>query len=293
VISVQLIAPLVVAALVAWAATTAHRRLRPMIAAPLLTATIAAVSFAVAPATLVIAFGYLAHQPLFDGTLAWCRDALGLHAAIPTWLGLPAFAVVMLAVIRTRSVVGSWRRYRRIDPAVPEVVESDALFAYTLPGPGGQIVLSSGLVGELAPEELAVVLAHERAHGLHRHDRYVLLADLANAVVPFVRPLQRRLVFVLERWADETAVATIGGDRPMVARTLARVALSHAAVPAPAVAFGGLGVAARVDALLDPPSVSGARLWVTVMVAGIAAVAVAGAVQVHHVFPLLVALCPG
>jgi hypothetical protein len=293
VISVQLIAPLMIAAGVAIAATAAHRRLRPMVAAPLLTMTIAAVSFAVVPATLVIALGYLAHQPLFGGALAWCRDTLGLHATIPSWLGLPALSLVVLAVVRTRSVMRSWRRYRRLDPGRPEVIESEALFAYTLPGRGGRIVLSTGLVGELAPEELAVVLAHESAHALHRHDRHVLVADLANAVVPFVRPLQRRLVFVLERWADETAVATIGGDRAVVARTLARVALSHAAVPVPAVAFGGLGVAARVDALLEPPSVSSARLWMMVMITGIAAVAVAGAVQVHHVVPLLVALCPG
>jgi beta-lactamase regulating signal transducer with metallopeptidase domain len=173
------------------------------------------------------------------------------------------------------------------------VIESAALFAYTLPGRGGQVVMSSGLVGELTPEELAVVLAHERAHALHRHDRHVLIADLANAVVPVVRPLQRRLVFALERWADETAVAITGADRRMVAHTLARVALSHDVGPAPAVAFGGLGVAARVEALLDPPSLSRARLWVTVMSVGIGTVAAAGAVQVHHVVPLLVALCPG
>jgi beta-lactamase regulating signal transducer with metallopeptidase domain len=201
--------------------------------------------------------------------------------------------LVVLAVVRSQSVIRSWKGYRRLDPAVPEVVESEALFAYTLPGRGGQIVLSSGLVGELAPEELAVVLAHERAHVLHRHDRLVLVADLANAIVPFVRPLQRRLVFVLERWADETAVATIGGDRRVVARTLARVALSHGGVPAPAVAFGGLGVAARVDALLDPPSGAGSRPWMMVMATGVVAVAIAGVVQVHHVLPLLLALCPG
>jgi peptidase M48-like protein len=293
VISVELIAPLIIAAVVAIAATATHRRLQPMIAAPLLTATIAAVSLAVAPAILVLALGYLAHRPLVGGTLAWCHDAFGLHAAIPSWLGLPALAFVVLGVVRTRSVVRSWRRYHRHQSAAPEVIESEALFAYTFPGPGGQIVMSSGLVGELAPEELAVVLAHERAHALHRHDRHVLVADLADAVVPFIRPLQRRLVFVLERWADETAVATTGGDRRVVARTLARVALSHATQPGSAVAFSGLGVAARVDALLDPPSVSRARLWVTVMTAGIAAVVAAGAVQVHHVVPLLVALCPG
>lgn len=292
-ISVQLIFPLVIAAVVAIAATATHRRLRPRLAAPLLTATIAAVSLAIAPSMFVIGLGYLAHERLFGSPLAWCRDALGLHAAIPSWLGLPALGFDVLAVVRARSVIRSWRRFRRCHSSAAEVIESEAMFAYTLPGPGGQVVVSSGLVRKLTPEELAVVLAHEHAHALHRHDRHVLIADLANAMVPLVRPLQRRLVFVLERWADETAVATTGGDRRMVARTLANVALSHAPGPAPAVAFGGLGVAARVEALLNPPSLSCARVWMTVMGAGIATVALAGTVQVHHVIPLLVALCPG
>jgi hypothetical protein len=293
VISIRLIVPLTVAAVVALAATAVHRRLRPTLAAPLLTATIAAVGFAVAPSIFVIGLGYLAHERGFAGPLAWCRDALGMHAAIPSWLGLPALALVVLAVVRASWVIISWRRFRRLHSSVPEVIESGAMFAYTLPGRGGQVVMSSELVGELTPKELAVVLAHEHAHALHRHDRHVLIADLTDAVVPLVRPLQRRLVFALERWADETAVASTGGDRGMVARTLARVALSNAAGPAPAVAFGRLGVAARVDALLHPPSFSRARLWVAVMSVGITTVAVAGGVQAHHVFPLLVALWPG
>ncbi len=294
-ISIHLIVPLLVACVVAEVATVTHRRLRPMIAAPMLTATIAGVSFVAAPTMFVIALDYLVQQPILGDGLEWCRNALGvdhpaLHVHIPTWLGLPAVALVVLAVVRTRFVLGSWRGYRRRCAGVPEVIESTALFAYTLPGPGGQIVLSSALIGELTPEELAVVLAHEGAHARHRHDRHVLVADLANAVLPFVRPLQRRLVFVLERWADETAVVRMGGDRLMVARTLARVALSHADAPAPAVAFGGLGVAARVDALLHPPSVKRAPVWTTVMAVGIAAVAIAGAMQVHHVVLLLVSL---
>jgi beta-lactamase regulating signal transducer with metallopeptidase domain len=292
-ISVGLIIPLVVAAVVAVVATATHRRLRPSVATPLLTGTIVAVVFAAAPAMLVVAVGYLAHLSVLSGMLAWCREALGLHQAIPVWIGLPAVAVLVAAVVRVRRVVRSWREFRRSQPGAPEVVRSESLFAYALPGAGGQIVVSSGLVGVLEPDELAVVLAHEHGHAVYRHDRHVMLADLADAVVPFVRPLRRRLMFVLERCADEAAVAAVGGDRRLVARTLARVALSRAHVPSPARPLAGLGVGARVDALLDPPTASRSGLWQAPMLIGIVSVLGAGAVQLHHLAPLLIALCPG
>jgi Zn-dependent protease with chaperone function len=150
---------------------------------------------------------------------------------------------------RLRSVLRSWRRLRSPRSDGFEIVPSDSLFAYTLPG-RGRVIVSSGLVRTLEPEELAIVLAHEVAHALHRHDRYVLTAELGAALVPFVHPLRRRLLFALERWAEEAAVACVQGDRPKVARTLARVALVDEAVPAAAVGIAWLGVAGRFEALL-------------------------------------------
>lgn len=291
-ISLRLIVPLFAAAVAGVAATAMHRRLPSRLAAPLLAATVAAVTFAVAPAIVVVAMGYLAHLPWLSGAFAWCRDALGIHTPIPGWLGLPAVGLLGVAVVRVGMVVTSWRFFRRATSRGDVIVPSAALFAYTLPGPGRQVVVSSGLVEYLTPAELEVVLAHERAHADHRHDRYVLTADLANAFVPLVRPLRRRLLFTLERWADEAAVSHADGDRAMVARTLARVALAGGTVPAGALGVVGLGVGGRVDALLDPPVLGRPGPWIFVMVAGVALVGAAGAVQLHHLLPVLIALCP-
>jgi hypothetical protein len=288
---IRLIIPLLLAATVGVAATATHRKLPPRLAAALLALTIASLTIAVVPALLLVALGWLTHQSILDGALTWCRHALGAHGEIPAWIGVPAAVVLGVSAVRITSVVRSWRLFHRRGSNGYEVVASDALFAYTLPGAGGQTLVSAALVDSLTPTELAVVLAHEQAHAEHRHDRYVLAADLADAMMPLLRPLRRRLVFVLERWADEAAVSQADGDRTMVARTLARVALAHDTVPTPAMGVAGLGVVGRVDALLNPPQGGRTAVWASVMAAGVAAAATAAALQLHHLFPLVIVLC--
>ena len=243
--SAEILLPALLAAIAGALATASHRQLRPHIGARLMAVTIAAVAVAVVPAMLVLALGFVAHLPWFGGAIAWCRDALGLHHQIPAWLGVPAVAACVVGGIRLFRVRRTWRRFRCTHRGGVEVVPSADLFAYTMPGAGGQIVVSSGLVERLDEREFAVVVAHERAHATHRHDRYVLVGAIAVAMVPALAPLQRRLRFTLERWADETAVAELACERHVVARTLASVALSGAAVPAGAVGIVGLGVAGR------------------------------------------------
>jgi Zn-dependent protease with chaperone function len=288
--SLLLIGPLVIAVTVGLGVAAIHRRLPPAVAARLLTLTIVAVTFAAAPAIILVALEYLAHAPPLADTFTWCREVLGLHASVPAWLGLPAVALLAAAAVRLRSVLRAWRRLRRPRSDGFEIVPSDSLYAYTRPG-RGQVVVSSGLVKTLEPDELAVVLAHETAHAEHRHDRYVLTAELAAALVPFVYPLRRRLLFSLERWADEAAVARVRGDRPMVARTLARVALADEAMPATAVGIAGLGVTGRFEALLNPPVAGHTRRWAALMVAGLVGVTAAGFAQLHHLSPLVHVLC--
>ncbi|CAN5853578.1 MAG: M56 family metallopeptidase [Ilumatobacteraceae bacterium] len=289
--SLQLIVPLALASAMAAAVAVTHRRIPPRYAAALLTATIVAVSLAVLPAVGILAVGYVAHLSMLGGVVEWCQDALGVHAPVPPWLGLPSVAIVLLATVRARSVLRSWRSIRRTDAGAPEIVRSDSWFAFTLPGPAGRIVLSSALVDSLTPAELAVVVAHERTHACNRHDRYVLVADVANALLPVMRPLQHRLLFALERWADEASVSAASGDRDTVARTIARVALAHAPHPAAATGLAGLGVAARVDALTNPRTLPCPNVWTSAVAIGPLAVMAAAAVQVHHLFPLIVALC--
>ena len=127
-------------------------------------------------------------------------------------------------IVRARTGVQALSPPAPQPPGTVEITDHDQTFAFTLPGRGGQVVLSTGLIDMLDEAEQQVVLAHERAHAHHRHDRYLLTAQLAAAVMPLLRPLAGRLQFSLERWADETAVARCG-DRGFVARTLGKVAL--------------------------------------------------------------------
>ena len=289
--SIAIVLPALLAASAALVATGAHRRLAPPLAARVIVVTMVAVTAAVVPAVAVLAAGFLTHVPWFGGALSWCRDAFGLHDHVPQWLGVPAVVLVSVAVVRLVRVRRLWTRSRCDDTNGVEVLPSAELFAYTLPGAGGHVVVSQGLVDELDDIEFAIVMAHEKAHGSLRHDRFVVLGAVTVALVPILAPLLRRLRFALERWADETTVTELEVERDVVARTLATVALSTAMVPAGAAGVVGIGVAGRVTALLDPPS--GGRLALALGAVGIAAVLGAAVVQTHHLLPLLVALCPG
>ena len=287
----SLIAPLVAATLLALVVTSVHRLLPPVFAARLVALTVAVVVVATAPTVWLVSLGYLAHTPLLGGEFLWCAKALGFHQPVSAWLGLPAVAAAGLGAVRSARVLRSHRRFRHDRPGRIEIAGDERAFAYTLPGAGGRLVLSSGLVELLDDRETAVVIAHEQAHARFRHDRYLLLAQLAAAISPVLRPASSRLRYSLERWADETAVERCG-DRRRVARTLAKVALVGP-VPTGALAVAGLGVPARVAALLAPRRQRPSPAGEVVLSAAMAATAVLTVVQLHHLTHLVAVLCPG
>jgi Zn-dependent protease with chaperone function len=291
--NIEILLPALVAAVAGVLATASHRRLRPEVGARLLAVTMVAVVVAVVPAIMVLAFGFLAHLPWFGGALSWCRETFGIHQRIPDWLGVPAVLILAVAVRRLHRVRRSWRRFRCTHSDGIQIVSSAELFAYTMPGPGGHIVVSDGLVDRLDAGEMAVVVAHEQAHARHRHDRFVLVGSITVALLPLIAPLERRLRFALERWADEATVETLDVERTLVARTVASVALSGANIPTGALGIGGLGVAGRVTALLEPPPSGRSWLSLGTGALGVISVLAAAVVQAHHMLPLLVALCPG
>lgn len=146
---------------------------------------------------------------------------------VPAFAGVPAllvfgFACAVAGRVVRRNVAGT-RRARRLSRGV---LESDEPVALAVPGRrDGGVLVSRGLLRRLDGPELAVVFRHEEAHLRHGHHRYLLVGALTVAVLPFLRPLDARLRLALERWADEdTAKAT--GDRILVARTIAKVALA-------------------------------------------------------------------
>lgn len=287
----SIVIPLVAAMALAVAVTTFHRRLPPAPAARAVTVALSVVVGAAAPTLLIFSLGYLVNLSILGIDLDWCAEAMGVRVRVPGWAGVPSVVLTVIGVTRAVRILRMYRRLRHDRPGSVEIAGHDEPFAFTLPGRGGHVVLSTGLVELLDADEQAVVLAHERAHATHRHDRYLLVGQLAAAAVPMLRPLASRLQFSLERWADEAA-ADECGDRRFVARTLGKVAL-YQITPVGALSFVGLGVPARVAALLAPApalplSPLVVALWCATVVTGVLA-----AFQIHHLASVIMAFCPG
>jgi hypothetical protein len=282
-------APLLVSIAVAGVATSAHRRLPPRLAARFVAIALVIVVIAALPTLFVVALAFLAHVPVIGVGFQWCAKVIGLHQAVPAWLGIPALILTATGAVRVVKLLRQHRRLRVDHATAVHVAHSHKPYAVTLPGRAGQIVISTALVELLDPDERDVVIAHEQAHARYRHDRYLLTAELAAAALPPLRALARRVNFSIERWADEAA-ARVCGDRELVAVTLGKVAL-HAS-PATVAGFAGLGVAARMGALLEPPVPTPRRPHLVALWTSLAITAAFSAYQLHHIERIVAALCP-
>jgi Zn-dependent protease with chaperone function len=287
----SVILPLLAAIALAVSVTTVHRRLPPVLASRAVATTVIVVAGAAVPTLWIVGLGYFTHAPFFGSGLRWCVVVFGAHDRVSPWIGLPSLLLAASGTVRALRVIHTHHRLRYDRPGSVEIAHHEQPFAFTLPGRGGHVVLSSGLVDLLDDDEQRVVLAHEGAHATHRHDRYLLVAQLAATIIPILRPLASRLHFSLERWADEAAVEECG-DRRFVARTLGKVAL-HGVAPIGALSFAGLGVSARVAALLSPPSPTPRSRLVVGLWLAISATGALAAFQIHHLARLVTALCPG
>ncbi len=266
-----------------------HRRLHPRVSAAVLTASVVWIAMVAVIGIWLLAFRYLAHLSWLSAQLQWCSVIVGGHSTVSGWIGVPAVAAMLTGIIRG---IRFWRVQRTIRSSRlrgTSIVASNDVFAFVVPGPHSATVVSSGLLRHLGPDEQTVVFAHERAHADHRHDRYLTIARAAEAALPLIRPLTRRLEFSLERWADDAAVRAVNGDRLLVARTIAKVALLPNRRTSHSLGFAGLGEAARAECLLDPPSRS--RV-LTALAVGSSTVGLTFAVyQLHHFEALLITLC--
>jgi Zn-dependent protease with chaperone function len=281
--------PLLVTIAIAAIATSAHRRLPPKMATRFVTTAVVLVVAAALPTAFVVAIAFLTHAPVIGFGFEWCARAIGLHGAVPAWLGFPVLVLLVFGSLRTVRLLRDHRQLRLDESRPVHVAHSQKPFAVTLPGRAGQIVISTALVDMLDDNEQRIVLAHEQAHARYRHDRYLLAAELAAAALPPLRALAKRVSYSIERWADEAAAAACG-DRQLVAVTLGKVALH--ATPAGAAGFAGLGVASRIGALLEPPVPLPSRRERGVLWSSLAITAGFSLYQLHHLEQLLAALCP-
>jgi beta-lactamase regulating signal transducer with metallopeptidase domain len=127
---------------------------------------------------------------------------------------------------------------------------------YCVPGRPPAIVLTTGALAVLDPEQLTAVLAHERAHLAGRHHLLLAVTRSLAAVAPAVPLFARgtgQVATLAEMRADDVA-ARRDARRTLLAALLTMGA-GAAVVQAPAAWLAATGgVAARVRRLADPPA---------------------------------------
>ncbi|MFJ9347508.1 M56 family metallopeptidase [Streptomyces sp. NPDC101237] len=255
--------PLLVALLLPPVGAVVGRRVAPARAARVLTSAAVVTAAATTWSLVLLTTALLGDAPpvIRDAR----EDGHPLTDPVPGVIGLAACLALAVVVWRVQRAVRAERRTRRAlrrlcagHPRDTELVVAacEVPRAFAIPGRPGRILVTSAMLGALAPDERRVLLAHERAHLTHRHGRLVTAATLAAAANPLLGPVRSAVAFLVERWADEQA-ATEVGDRATTARALARAALSAGrARPSGALGFTDRAVTRRVAALRagPPPS---------------------------------------
>lgn len=139
------------------------------------------------------------------------------------------------------------------------VVDHPIPAAYSLPGRGGTIVLTTAAVRNLHPTEMQAVLAHERAHARGHHHLWVTLSGALHSAFPRVPLLRRAAAAVsdlVEMAADDTA-ARVTGTEPVLS---ALIAFSGASAPTSgALAMAGTTTRPRLQRLAFPVRPLGPR----------------------------------
>ena len=239
------------------------RRLAPGLAAHLLTAASVVIAVSTAAVLAFVAFIRLAQLPAVAAYGDWSVQTLRSSDPLPAVVDIVSGLLLLASAGRVTAIsVGRVRALWSVRRACHRqggrggliVVDSDRAEAFATPSAGGRIVVTTGLLRALAPDERRALLAHEASHLAHRHAWFVLAADLAAAANPLLRATAREVGHAVERWADEDAAGQVG-DRRVVARALARAALHSRAqrpVAATLPAVGGQ-LPDRVQALLTPP----------------------------------------
>lgn len=202
---------------------------------------------------IVYALVLLFAAQLVDGSQAAHGDCSAhhqswLHACLwhPIERGNAPWLALMLAVLASAVMgllIGVWRRraaarrelealLRLANPqreARLRVLSSETPIALACEIGEGQVLLSSALLERLPPEQLQVVIEHERAHLRHHDAQTSFFAGLAS--MPMWPGARKRLLDALrlaqEQRSDEDAARRVG-SRLLVAETLLAVEQLHA-----------------------------------------------------------------
>lgn len=272
------------------------RRFRPAQAVVMLTVSALVLSVACGAALTTIAVAVLAAMTSIATQGQWSSAVVHADIPLPSWLGMSAAVVIAVLLLRagwrvTRILMALGRaerlcRVMRAGRGPVVMVDDEGADAFTVAGIRGCVVIGRFLFSQLTADERRVVTAHELSHLKRRHHLFVHLADIAAAANPLLRNIPGAVRIGVERWADEEAATGIG-DRQVVGRAVARVALVRSAIArsaknaatqtiggpavagAPAAAILGVAqyaVADRVQALLRPVNKGRSGVVATVVV---------------------------
>lgn len=237
-------------------------------------------------------------HPIEHGASPWLWAGLAALVLVTSWMLARALRALLDAHRHLAALVrlgagaadGGQRDVRVLDVDQPLAVAC---------GMGcGHVLLSRRLVDALPPEQLRVVLAHERAHLAHRDVRWRVVARLLSGLhFPGVRARAlASMTLASEQRCDRIAADEVG-SRLLVAETILaveRLYRGHPSTPAPALAaaFGTDFLRERVEALLSTDSDRNLPAG-PVLAATALAFAIASAGWVHHFTEFLIALLAG
>ena len=262
----------------------AARYLAPAVATRLLTAV--AITVALTTGLLLCLACYLGIVQLIplahpvDWSLQTLRHELPIPTPAALAAGLVATGLLMRACLQLTRIVRSARQTAAAAAGLRAVgdlavVQDPAVHAYAVPGRGGRIVVSTGMLRTLSGAQRRALLAHEHAHLRYHHHRYAQLARLAAAANPLMLPVALAVDQAIERWADSAAAQEVG-DPAIVAHALGLAVLARPRFPPQALSAARNDALERILDLFEPPrrrarigvvlAVASAMCWVSTAV---------------------------
>ncbi|MDJ0392922.1 M56 family metallopeptidase [Rhodococcus sp. G-MC3] len=213
-------------ALTPWILCIALWPARPILSRSL---TPAATVFVVPVLALVTAFAVASSAAAVGAVLVsqpvpWLRVLGAFVLAVLVW----RLCRVVLHGARVFSSARAAAAFTRMRSSVSDVVviDDDVPDAFASPSAGGVVMVTSALIEALDEQQVAAVVAHERAHLRFRHHFWIQSAEVSAEMNPLLRSLAVIVRRAAERQADEFAAL---GDRQVVLEAIARVALLHSA----------------------------------------------------------------
>ncbi len=231
----------------------------------------------------------LLHPPHIDGGNLLVVGALSAFGAMSIYLG-----GWLIEYWRTRRLIaGLVRLSRRDETRGVNIVAIDAPLAFAAGLRDPALFVSEHLLARLTPEQLTIVVAHERAHATRQDTLRQMIASLVSRL--HLPPLRKRLLADLalatEQACDEQAAVAVG-DRLAVASAILAVEKLFARFPVAnfnetnlqtASHFVGSNVTERVHALLDVPNAFPLSYFVLVMWPALALTSLIALTQpLHH-----------